>query len=116
MPELLEVGTALVPHPRIGEQTAGVAGTEDADGEVDVLAIERHLRETRLREATELEVGLATDAEVEGAGVELVQLLLASTDATSGKERRHGVGDGLLDVGERLVGCIGTAKCGDFIT
>ena len=111
-PELTEVRATLVPQPRLREQTAAVAALVDAEAEVDVLAIESHLREALRRETAQLLIHVTTHSEVERAGIELlVELLLATTDAAGRKERGHRIRDGLLDVGERLVGGIGTSPC-----
>ena len=104
--ELPEVRAALVPHPGIGEESGLVACLYDAVGEVDVLT-KAHFRET-----AQLEVDIATDAHVEGTGIELVKFGLAPSDAARGEEGGHGVGDGLLDRRKGGVGSVGAAKGG----
>ena len=102
--ELAQVGAPLVPHPGFGEEPARVAALEDACGEVDVLA------EPHVGEAAEGHVDLAAQAHVEGAGVELVHLLLAAADAAGGEEGSHGIVDGLLHRRERGVCAVGPAE------
>lgn len=103
-PEFPEVSAPLVPYPCFGEQSAAFPCFENADGEVDVLA------ETHLRESSQFHIYVAPDSHIEGAWVELVELLLATPDASGGEERRHGIGDGLLCVGERIVGTVRSAE------
>ena len=103
-PELAEVGAALVIDPCLGEEAACIVGLEDANGEIDVLA------EAHLGESLEPLIHLFLDAHVEGSGVELIHFFLPPTDSAGGEEACHGVGDGLLNVGERLVGAVGSAK------
>ena len=88
--EFLQVGAPLVVHPGVGKEAAAVASLEDADAQVDVFA------EAHAREAAQCLVYLASDAHVEAAGIELVELFLAAADAAGGEERGHGVVDGLL--------------------
>ena len=78
--ELAEVSAPFMPYPCIGEETRLIACLDNAIGEVDVLA-EAHLRKT-----TQLLIDVAADAHVERAGVELVELCLAATDASGGEE------------------------------
>ena len=105
--ELTEVGTTLVPHPRLRDEGRLIACLDDAIGEVDILA------KAHLGEASQLLIDLTTDAHVIGAGEELVELLaLAATNATRGKERGHRIRDGLLDRGERRMRGIGTTESG----
>ena len=59
--KLTKISTALVPHPRFGEQSAGVAAFEDADGEVDVLA------KAHFAESAELQIDVAPNAHVKKA-------------------------------------------------
>ena len=105
--ELAEVRATLVPHPRLREEPWLIASLGDAVAEVDVLA-EAHLRKT-----AEFKIDITADAHVKGTGIELIELGLAPTDAASGEEGGHGVGDGLLDRREGGVRGIGTAKGGD---
>ena len=74
--ELPEVRAALMPDPRLGEETGLIACLDDAVGEVDVLT-EAHLRET-----AQLQIDITTDAHVIGTGIELVELGLTASDAT----------------------------------
>ena len=104
--ELTEVGTALVPHPGIGEELGLVAGLDDTVGEIDILA------EAHLREAAQLQIDITPDTHVERTGVELVELGLTASDTACGKERGHRVGDGLLDGSEGRVGGVGAAEGG----
>ena len=103
-PELTEVGAALVVNPCVGEQARLESRLDDANGEVDVFT------ETHLREAVELVVDLSTDAHVERAGIELVELFLSAANAACGEERRHGIGNGLLHGSERVGRAVGAAK------
>ncbi len=102
--KLTEVRTALVPYPGVGEKTWLIACLDDTVGEIDVFA------EAHLREATQFQIDITTDAHVIGTGVELVELGFAATDATGSEERGHRVADGLLDRRERGVGSVGTAE------
>ena len=102
--EFAEVGATLVPHPCFWEQLWLIASLHDTVGEIDILA------KAHLREATQLLIDITTDAHIKGAWEELIQLFLAATNATRGKERRHGIADGLLDRGEGGMGCVGTAE------
>ena len=102
--ELLHVGAALVPNPCLREQTAGRSALEDADAEVYVLA------ETHGRKPAQALVQLGTDTHVEGAWIELVQFLLASANASRGKEGGHGVVNGLLHGSKTLVCTVRTSK------
>ena len=95
---------AFVPHPCRGKQPAWESGLEDADTEINVLA------EPHLGEPAQFQIGIAPDAHVEGTGIELVEFLLTPTDSARGEETGHGVGDGLLNVGKRLVCAVGTSK------
>ena len=99
-PELTEVCATLVPYPSLWEEATAIACLVDSDGEINVLAIQRHLREACLRETTQGQIGFTTNAQVERTGIELVQLLFATTNATRRKERGHGIGDGFLYIGE----------------
>ena len=103
-PELAEVGAPLVPHPCLGKEATLASGLEDTDGEVDVLA------EAHLGEPAEPLVYVAAHTHVERAGIELVELLLAATDATSGEKGGHAVGNGLLHGSEGVGGTVGTAE------
>ena len=102
--ELLQVRTALVPHPRFGEQATLVSALENAGREVDVLA-KAHFAET-----IECVVNFPTHAHIEGAGVKLIQLLLSPTDTSRGKERSHRIVNRLLHGRKTLVRTVGTAK------
>ena len=102
--ELAEVGATLVPHPRFGEQATTGASLAQTVAEVDVLA-KAHLAET-----AQLLPEVTAYAHVEGTGIELVELLLATTNASRSEERRHRIADGLLHRREVGVGAIGTAK------
>ena len=102
--KLAHVRPAFVPNPCFGKQAASASGLEDTDGEIDIFA-EAHLGKT-----VELQVDIPADAHVEGAGIELVQFLLATPDASGGEEAGHGVADGLLCVGKRVVCPVGTAE------
>ena len=88
--EFTEVGAALVPYPCLGDEGCLVASLNDAVGEVDILA-KAHLRET-----AQLQVDIATNTHIERAWEELIELLLATTNTSRSKERRHGVANGLL--------------------
>lgn len=102
--ELAEVSAPLMPYPCIREEARLIACLDNAIGEVDVLA-EAHLRKT-----TQLQIDVAADAHVERAGVELVELCLAATDASGGEEGGHRVADGFLHGSERRMRRIGTAE------
>jgi len=109
--EFFEVRTPLVPDPCFREKAAACAALVDAQAQVDVLA------KSHGREATQLTVKAATDAQIEGTRVELlVHLLLAATDATGSQERGHAVANGLLDRGETFVSSVGTAPGITFLT
>ena len=103
--KLAKISTALVPHPRFGEQSAGVAALEDADGEVDVLA------EAHFAESAELQIDVAPNAHVERTGVKLVQLFLATTNASRGEEGGHGIRNGLLGIAERRMCTVRSTEC-----
>ena len=106
-PELAEVGAPLVPHPCLGEQSACVAGLEDTDTEVDILA------EAHLAEAAETFIYVTSNAHIERTGIEFIEFLLATT-YTSGREKTcHGVGDSLLRVGKRVVCAVWTTESVD---
>ena len=102
--ELLEVRSALVPHPRLGEEPATVTGFKDAGGEVNVLA------ETHWGEASEFGIDGAAHAHVEGTGIELVQFFLAAADAAGGEEGGHGIVYRLLRRGEVGVCAVRSAE------
>ena len=107
--ELLQVGSALVPYPSLGEEAAGGSALVDADAEVNILA-KAHLGET-----AQLVVQLAADTHIEGAGVELlVHLFLATAYAAGGEEGCHTIVDGLLHGRETLVGTVGAAESINF--
>ena len=102
--EFAEVGAALVPHPCLWEQLWLIASLNDTVGEIDILA------KAHLRKSTQLLVDITADAHIKGAWEELVELFLAATNATRGKERRHGIADGLLHWSKGGMGCVGTAE------
>ena len=79
-----------MPHPCLGKQAATAACLEDTYGEVDVLA------EAHLRESAKTHIHVTAYAHIERAWIELVEFLLASTDAAGGEEARHGIADRLL--------------------
>ena len=89
--EFAEVGTTLMPHPSIWEQTGHITSLHNAIAEVNVLT------KAHLRKASQLKIDITTDTHIERTGIELIELSLAATDAASGKEGRHGIADGLLD-------------------
>lgn len=91
-------------HTHAPEQAAAASGLEYAYAEVYILA------EAHAGEAAEAGVDIAADAHVERAGIEFVELFPSAAYAAGGEEARHGVGDGLLGVGERWVGAVGTAE------
>ena len=102
--ELLEVCASLVPYPSIWEESAACSALVDAQAQVDVFA------ETHRREAAQLTVEAATNAQIEGARIELpVHLLLASANAAGGEEGGHAVADGFLDWREPFVSFVGPA-------
>ena len=102
--KLAEVHAPLVPHPRLGQQAAGVAAAEEARAQVDVLA------KAHPAEAFQLAEHVAPHAHVEGARIELVEFLLAAAYAAGGEERGHGIVDGLLH-GRKVGMCaVGAAK------
>ena len=86
-PETPEIGTAFVPQPGLGKEAATESLLIDTDGKVNILAIQRHFRETRLRETAQLSVCLAANTQIKGARIELVQLFLATANAACGKKR-----------------------------
>ena len=93
-----------MPYPCLGNQHRLVSRFHNAVGEVDIFT------ETHLGESPKLLIHLPLDAHVERTGVELVKLLLASTNAARCKEAGHGIADGLLDRCERRVGSVRTAE------
>lgn len=106
--ELLKVRAPLMPDPCLGKETGLVACLYDAVGEVDILA-KAHLGKT-----TQLLIYIVADTHVERAGIELVELGLTTSDATSGEEGGHRVADGLLHRGEVGMGSVGPAKGGNL--
>ena len=102
--ELLKVCTALMPHPCLGEEPGLIACLYNTVREIDILA-KAHLGET-----TQLLIHILTDAHVERTGIELVELGLTASDATSGEKGGHRVTDGLLHRGEVGMGSVRTAK------
>lgn len=103
--ELLEIRSALMPDPCLGEKTTTCSTLVDTDTEVDVLT-ESHLRET-----TQLLIERPADTHIKGTGIELlVHLFLAAAYATGSEEGRHAVVNGFLHIGETVVGTVGTAE------
>ena len=103
--ELAEISTALMPNPGIRNETWHVASFYYAIREVDILA------KAHLGESSKLEIHIATNAHVERSGIELVELGLSASDATSGEKRSHRIADGFLDRRERGMCSIRPAKC-----
>ena len=103
--ELLQVRAPLVPHPRFREQPTSIPTFKDPDTEIDVLT------KTHLRKASQFLINILPHSHIETTWIELVQLLFPSTDTSRSKERSHGIVNGLLHIGKRIMSPVRTAEC-----
>ena len=102
--ETAEVRAALMPHPCVGQQAHTRTGLLQTVAEINVLA------EAHPSEAAQFMPQPAPHTHIVRAGIEAVELLLATAYAARSEERRHGIADSFLQRSEVGVRAVRTAE------
>src|SRR3712207_1882776 len=77
---------------------------EDTDGEIDVLS------KAHLAESAQTHVSITAYAHIERTGIKFIELLFSTANAACREDTCHGVRNGFLHIGKRIVGFVGTTK------